>query len=482
MVFSTHLFLFAFLPLCLLVYYGLPWRWRSLYLVLLSFMFYGWANPPWALLMVFSTVLDYTCGVVIARRAGKMGGREYQLLERGTPRDRVQKLAVAASVTGNLVLLGFFKYFDFTAENINRVAQLFGGSSAIPMLELALPIGISFYTFQTMSYTIDVYRGDGHALRNPLDFACYVTMFPQLVAGPVVRYHDISRQIVERSHTWEKFARGASLFTLGLGKKILIANPMGDLADAAFGAQSLHALDAWFGLIAYAFQIYFDFSGYSDMAVGLGLMFGFVFIKNFNSPYHADSITDFWRRWHISLSSWLRDYLYIPLGGNRGSEARTYANLAIVMLLGGLWHGASWTFIVWGAIHGGMLAFERFQGRDSFYRHLPRMIRVTVTFAVICLAWVFFRADSLGDAVRFVGYCFGFGATEVSSVVVPLMYTPYHMVMFALATFLVWGCPQAWDFSRTLSPLRAASVICLLLLSIVAMWTQTVNPFLYFQF
>ena len=236
------------------------------------------------------------------------------------------------------------------------------------VLAIALPIGISFYTFHALSYTIDVYRGTAPPVRSFIDFACYIALFPQLVAGPIIRYNTVADQLVSRSHTWEKFASGVTLFILGFAKKILLANPMGRVADAAFDAQSLSAPDAWFGALAYAFQIYFDFSGYSDMAIGLGRMIGFEFLKNFDSPYQAESITDFWRRWHISLSTFLRDYLYIPLGGNRKGPRRTYVNLIVVMLLGGLWHGANWTFVAWGAYHGILLAFERFRGKRSALR------------------------------------------------------------------------------------------------------------------
>ena len=238
---------------------------------------------------------------------------------------------------------------------------------------MTLPLGISFYTFQSMSYTIDVYRGRSAALRDPIDFACYVSMFPQLVAGPIVRFNEIADQLLERTHSWEKVARGTSFFALGMAKKILLANPCGKIADLCFDAGSLHPLDAWYGVTAYAFQIYFDFSGYSDMAIGLGLMLGFVFPRNFDSPYTSRSITEFWRRWHMSLSRWLRDYLYIPLGGNRKGNARTYVNLAVVMLLGGLWHGASWNFLIWGGYHGALLAGERALGRERATARLPRV-------------------------------------------------------------------------------------------------------------
>lgn len=483
MVFSTHLFLFAFLPLCLLLYYVTPRPFRSLVLTLLSFVFYGWANPAWALLMLLSIVLDYSCGLLIARGSPRIDHRELAELPKGTRRRLSQKLALAASIVGNLTILGFFKYFDFTAQNLNRVAELFGGEAAVPLLQVALPVGISFYTFQTMSYTIDVFRGDGRALRNPIEYACYVSMFPQLVAGPVVRYHDIGRQIGSRTHTWEKFARGSALFCLGLAKKILLANPMGDVADAAFSGGALSTLDAWFGAFAYAFQIYFDFSAYSDMAVGIGLMFGFVFIKNFDSPYHAASITEFWRRWHISLSTWLRDYLYIPLGGNRAGTSRTYANLIIVMLLGGFWHGASWTFIIWGGIHGGMLAIERAAPARNFFTRIARPVRIAATFVTVTIGWIFFRSESLADSLHYIGICFGArndGAAAVYAA--SLMYTPYHLLVFGLCGLVTWGLPQAWNFTQRLTPARVAAALLLFALSILFMWTQSVNPFLYFRF
>jgi D-alanyl-lipoteichoic acid acyltransferase DltB (MBOAT superfamily) len=299
-----------------------------------------------------------------------------------------------------------------------------------PHLDLFLPIGISFYTFESISYNLDIYFGrarpaivwveelSGHRpkslwarLRQELKalnaFACYITQFPHLVAGPIIRYQDLERQIHLRSHTVEKFARGVFFFALGLSKKVLIANPMGDVADAAFETHLLSAFDAWYGLLAYAFQIYFDFSGYSDMAIGLGLMVGFEFNKNFDSPYKSQSITEFWRRWHISLSTWLRDYLYVQLGGNRRGALRTYGNLMAVMLLGGLWHGASWNFLVWGGIHGAWLSVERIQGKASLYARSPAFVRVAVTFFIVNLAWVFFRAPDLAASLHYLQALFG---------------------------------------------------------------------------
>jgi alginate O-acetyltransferase complex protein AlgI len=334
-----------------------------------------------------------------------------------------------------------------------------------------------------MSYAIDVYRGDARPMRRFTDYLCFEAFFPDLVAGPIIRYAALEEQMRVRSHTADKFARGVAFFAFGMAKKILIANPMGHVADTAFAAGALHAPDAWFGLVGYAFQIYFDFSGYSDMACGLALMLGFVLIQNFDSPYQADSITDFWRRWHISLSTWLRDYLYIPLGGNRRGERRTYANLMAVMLLGGLWHGASWNFVLWGAIHGGMLAFERAQGRDSPYRRLPRSLRVGLTFFVVCLAWVFFRAKTLGQALSTFRSLFGLSAAGAASdAPAGVMYTRFHVTMFVVAALLVWAAPNTWTFTTRLSAPRAVAAFGLLALSILMMWTQSANPFLYFQF
>lgn len=485
MVFSSHLFIFYFLPLVLLLNYVLPFRYLTLMLVSLSYVFYGWANPRWLILMFTSSFIDYFCGLALVKFSGlPMGGPDLPFLPKDQPRNRAQKIALIVSMCSNLGILGVFKYFDFAASSVNALVAAFSGSpQTIALLHVALPIGISFYTFQSMSYAIDVYRGDARPLKRPVDFACFVALFPHQLAGPIIRYQTIAEQFRHRTLTVEKFARGASFFCLGLSKKVLLANPMAHIADSTFAAGHLHWFDAWYGIVAYAFQIYFDFSAYSDMAVGMALMLGFAFTKNFDSPYRAASVTDFWRRWHISLSTWLRDYLYVPLGGNRRGLARTYINLMLVMLLGGLWHGASWNFVIWGAIHGGMLAFERARGKRSAYDRLPAALRVGVTFAIVCLAWVFFRADTLPRAVQFIGSLFGrvsvpFGAETLAGSI----YTPYHVAMFALCGLIVWTAPQAWTFTQRLTPARAAYCLALFAVSIVFLWTQTVNPFLYFQF
>lgn len=483
MVFSSHLFIFYFLPVVLLAYYVSPRRAKHLLLTLLSYVFYGWANPYFVVLMLTSTVIDYVCGLVMSRQFGRKWSAPIELLSRDEPRSRAQKIALVVSIVTNLSLLGFFKYFNFGVENYNRLTSALGVGGWDTFWRITLPLGISFYTFQSMSYSIDVYRGEARAIRNFTDFSCYVAMFPQLVAGPIVRFHEVAEQLQARKHTAEKFARGVTFFALGLAKKVLLANPCGKVADTVFDAGSATVLDSWYGASAYAFQIYFDFSAYSDMAIGLGLFLGFVFPKNFDSPYLSQSISEFWRRWHLSLSNWLRDYLYIPLGGNRKGNARTYANLTMVMLLGGLWHGAAWNFVVWGAIHGGMLAFERLQGKDSFYRRLPRPLKIGVTFAIVTLAWVFFRARDIGSAGAFLANMFGMGPTQDGTgLVAGLIYQPYYMLSFVAAAGVTWFAPQTWDFTRQLTPARAAWCVFMLVVSLVVLTTQAFNPFIYFIF
>ena len=486
MVFTTHVFLFYFLPLVLLAYYAVPFRARTALIAVSSYVFYGWANPIWAVIMFFGCSVDYLCGLALLRLSGLPTGADGlpPVLGPAVRRTRAMRVALTVSIVTNLGLLAAFKYTGFLAENVNALGRGLGlGERLLPVLHLVLPVGISFYTFKAMSYVIDVYRGDARPMRRFTDYMCFEAFFPDLVAGPIIRYAAMEEQMRLRQHTVEKFARGVAFFAFGMAKKILIANPMGHVADTAFAAGALHAHDAWFGLCGYAFQIYFDFSGYSDMAVGLALMMGFVLIQNFDSPYQADSITDFWRRWHISLSTWLRDYLYIPLGGNRKGPRRTYLNLMVVMLLGGLWHGASWNFVLWGAIHGGMLAFERTQGRASVYRRLPHGARVATTFLVVCLSWVFFRAKTLGQAMTYLASLFGLSHAGVAAdAIAGPLYTPYHASMLALAALVVWGMPNTWTFTARLTVGRAVGSVALLAASILVMWTQTTNPFLYFQF
>jgi len=389
------------------------------------------------------------------------------------------------SVVANLSLLGFFKYFGFGIASWNAAMRAAGldGAAIETTLAIALPLGISFYTFQSMSYSIDVFRGRARAMTRFIDFACYVAMFPQLVAGPIIRFSEIADQLVERSLTWEKAARGIAFFAVGLAKKVLLANPCGKIADTVFDAAASTTLDAWYGLTAYAFQIYFDFSGYSDMAIGLGLVLGFVFPKNFDSPYRSRSITEFWRRWHLSLSTWLRDYLYIPLGGNRRGAARTYVNLTAVMLLGGLWHGAAWTFVAWGAAHGALLAAERAVGPDRLWRFVPRPLRGVWTFLLVLLTWVPFRADGFAAASEYFRRLFGAGTVSASaSLLGGVIAAPYLVASFVLAAVIAARAPQSWDWTRQIGAGKAVAVGGLLAASIAVLATQRFNPFLYFIF
>ncbi len=485
MVFSSHLFLFYFLPLSLLLYYLMPRRFKNLLLTLVSYVFYGWANPLFMVLMMVSTLIDYIAGLVQAGQWGTRLKEPVPLLPRNQPRTRTQKWALTASIISNLSLLGFFKYFNLTADSYDYLLAWMGMEmyQLDMVLRITLPLGISFYTFQSMSYSIDVYRGDARAIRNFTDFSCYVAMFPQLVAGPIIRFADVAEQMLNRTHTVEKFARGVAFFIMGLAKKVLLANPCGKVADTVFNADTAATLDSWYGVVAYAFQIYFDFSAYSDMAIGLGLMMGFVFAKNFDSPYHSESISEFWRRWHISLSSWLRDYLYIPLGGNRKGEVRTYINLLLVMLLGGLWHGAAWNFMIWGAIQGGLMAYERALGKDALYARLPRVLRVLVTFVIVLFSWVFFRADNVVRAWAYCKAMVGLGAiTESTWLIQGIVYQPYYLFTMVLCAVITWGCPQTWDWTRTLTWKKIAIMVVLFLVSIAVLTTQAYNPFIYFIF
>jgi alginate O-acetyltransferase complex protein AlgI len=484
MVFSSYLFLFYLLPLALAAYYVAPIRRRNLILSLFSYLFYGWANPIFLFLLIGTTLLDYTAGLLIARSEGVLVGDEY-VMEPNKPRSRFAKAVLTTSVVSSLSLLGFFKYYNFGVENYDALIEWIG----MPQLQLdsalrvTLPLGISFYTFESMSYVIDVYRGRARAIRNIVDFSAFVSMFPQLVAGPIIRFSEIADQIRSRTHTITKFTRGVAFFSLGMTKKVLLANPCGKIADLAFDAGSLSVLDAWYGVTAYAFQIYFDFSGYSDMAIGLGLMMGFVFAKNFDAPYKSQSITEFWHRWHISLSTCLRDYLYVPLGGNRKGPVRTYVNLFVVMLIGGLWHGASWNFLVWGGLHGALLAFERMRGKAASYGALPVPLRVGLTFVLVLIGWVFFRAPDLHAAMRYLGYMAGQSSIDPGAMLLQgVVYQPYYLGTFVLAGIITWGCPQTWDWTRTLTVPKAAIIAGLFILAAVALTTQSYNPFIYFIF
>lgn len=479
MAFSSHIFLFYFLPVLLALYHALPARWlaaRNVLLLVAGYVFYAWIDPRLTLLLFSLTVVNYVLSRLIA----------------SSPTRRIQLLTTAGAIALDLVVLGIFKYTAFLGDSLNSLLRL-AGRDALPLLRIVLPVGISFYTFKVISYIADVYRGRSPAARSLLDFACYVSFFPQLLSGPIQRYGTIDAkgetvptfadQLAAREHTRDRFSRGVALFMLGSAKKILLADGVAQVADAVFVAESPGTLDAWFGALAYSFQLYFDFSAYSEMAIGLGLMFGFECARNFDAPYRAEGFGDFWRRWHISLSGWLRDYLYIPLGGNRAGTGRTYINLMIVFLLCGLWHGAGWTFLVWGAWHGIWLVVERFLGRRPFYAFLPSSVRVLVTFLLITVGWVIFRAVDLAEAGRMLAIMFAPQSAQGGSTLLSaVLYTRGHLILMALCALLVFQPVQGYDWARRLRWAKIPVLVVLFALALMTMFAQSFRSFLYFQF
>ncbi|MBW7470396.1 MBOAT family O-acyltransferase [Marinobacter sp. F4218] len=472
MVFSSNIFLFLFLPAFLGLYYLTPFRYRSLVILIGSYAFYAWWRVDFLLLFVGVTLWNYVIGNQIYRSG------------LGT---KAAKRWVALGITGDLATLGYFKYANFGVDSLNQL--LVGlGSQPLELANIILPIGISFYIFQAISYVIDVYRGDTEPTRRFIDFAAFIALFPQLIAGPVLRYKDLAGQFAHRTHTLDKFAEGASRFMLGFVKKVFIADSIAPLADNAFALENPTTADAWLGALAYTAQLYFDFSGYSDMAIGLGLMMGFRFTENFNQPYVSQSITEFWRRWHISLSSWLRDYLYIPLGGNRHGTLMNYRNLLLTMLLGGLWHGANWTFLLWGAWHGGLLAIERMLGVSSAPTGF-RISRWAMTFLFVILGWVTFRATTVSDAFAFYGAMFAFDGVGFSYDYlqgISRLNLAILVLAFAIVAFMgvrdrrQVGTPRA-------RPIQWQGVSMLLLLpifslAVLKLSAGSFSPFLYFQF
>jgi len=464
MVFGSGIFLYGFLPLVLLLYYLGPRAWRTVVVAVCSYVFYGWWRPDFVILMWVSTVVDFCCG---------------RWIERDRARDRGTRRWVVLSLLVNLGLLGYFKYANFGIDTLNALLAQ-AGLDGVTWTRVVLPVGISFYTFQTISYTVDVYRGVAPPVRSFGDFMCYVAMFPQLVAGPIVRYNTIAEQLHERSHTAGKLYRGVLSFQAGLVKKLLVADILGTLADQAFASHGLSTRDAWIGAFAYNLQIYFDFSGYSDMAIGLGLMIGFELPINFDQPYRSRSITEFWRRWHVSLSSFLRDYLYLPLGGNRKGPVRTYVNLATVMLLGGIWHGAGWTFVLWGAYQGFWLIVERLAGKRSLFGPLPGPLVVAGTMVLVLVGWCLFRAPTVDSALSVIGAMFG-GGVEASAGL-GLDVRPLHWFVGAVAVLVVYAFPTTQALLRRPPTWWALALQPLFLLSLAQLHHASYVPFLYFQF
>ena len=471
MVFSSLTFLFIFLPAVLLVYFLAPRGLRNGILFFFSLIFYAWGEPVYICLMFFSTLVDYVHGMLVVKY-------------RGTPTKA--KAALLSSVIINLLLLCIFKYSDFIVANINA---LFGTSYPLP--GLPLPIGISFYTFQTMSYTIDVYRGDAKLQKNIISFGAYVVLFPQLIAGPIVRYSTVAEQLEERREHPDQFADGIRRFVSGLGKKVLLANTIGLLWDqfSRMDAETISVLGAWLGILAFSFQIYFDFSGYSDMAIGLGKLFGFDFLENFDYPYISKSVTEFWRRWHISLGTWFREYVYIPLGGNRRGAARQLRNIAVVWLLTGIWHGASWNFAAWGAYYCVLLIVEKlFLLR--YLQKAPPLLSHGYTLLCVLLGWVIFAFDSIAQGRRYLAYLFGgYGIPFANNTALFALCSNAVLLVFLVLASTPIPRKFGWVLMKKLSDKagwRTAvgnlALTVLLLLSVAYLVDSTYNPFLYFRF
>ena len=482
MVFSSLLFLFRFLPIVLVLYFIVPHRFRNAVLFLASLIFYAWGEPIYVGLMIFSTIVDYTHGLLVERfkEAGEI---------------KKAKWVVASSAIVNLSLLGFFKYTDFILNNINAI---FG--TEIAPLELALPIGISFYTFQTMSYTIDVYRGQAKAQKNIISFGAYVALFPQLIAGPIVQFKTIAEQLQERKESVDEFSYGLLRFMSGLGKKVLLANNIGLLWDmiSVRQAEEIPVLMAWLGITAFAFQIYFDFSGYSDMAIGLGHIFGFRFLENFNYPYQSRSITEFWRRWHISLGSWFRDYVYIPLGGNRKGLKRQIFNLAVVWTLTGIWHGASWNFLFWGIYFGVLIILEKWV-LLRYLERMPKWVSHIYTLFLVWIGWTIFAFDNSTTGFAYIRSMFGLNGNGFTNTETMYLLCNYAILLLILVlastelpkrlTLRLLG--ENLETIRTTYVRKTSALAtittCLFIagifiLAVAYLVDASYNPFLYFRF
>lgn len=465
MVFSSLLFLFMYLPIVLMIYYAVPLKFRNLFLFFANLVFYGWGEPIYVTLMLFSTVVDYTCGYFIDK---------YR-----TKNKKIAKTFLITSICINLGLLGFFKYAGFITDTLNAIPFF-----SLPSIEVPLPIGISFYTFQTMSYSIDVYRNDAPVQKNIITFGTYVALFPQLIAGPIVRYKDIAYQLDHRKETLSNFTKGVRLFCIGLAKKVLIANQMGLMWDQIRESGEVNGwLGSLIGIIGYTFQIYFDFSGYSDMACGLGNMFGFEFLKNFDYPYVSKSITEFWRRWHISLGTWFREYVYIPLGGNRKGVFRQIINLLIVWFLTGFWHGASYNFILWGLFYGVILIIEKFILK-KWLDKAPSFVQHLYALPLIVFGWVIFYFTDFAELGDFIVQLFSFSGIVIgqSALSTTISFLPL-IVIAAIASTPLMAKLHGKIRSRKVK-IIVDTVFCVFVLFVctASLVNQSYNPFLYFRF
>lgn len=464
MVFSSLVFLFAYLPITLLAYYLVPRQGRNIFLFIVNLIFYGWGEPKLVLLMVFNIFFNYIGGWLVDKYRADA---------------KKKKLFLILTCVLDIGILAVFKYTGMITETLNMLPFL-----NIPELQISLPIGISFYTFQTMSYVIDVYRDDAPVSKNFINFGTYVALFPQLIAGPIVRYRDVAEQLVNRRETLEMFTRGVKLFMVGLAKKVIIANTMGTLTTNIFATTDENGVvGTWVGIIAYTFQIYFDFSGYSDMACGLGNMLGFEFLKNFNYPYIAKSITDFWRRWHISLSTWFKEYVYIPLGGNRKGVKRQILNLLIVWGLTGLWHGAAYNFVLWGLYYGLLLILEKFVLK-KFLDRLPSFVQHIYTLFIVIIGWGLFYFTDVGQLGEFMADLFNFGNGICGNQAFNLIMSNLPMLIIAAVASTPLAAMLYNRFEHTRFMWIPETLYCMSVLAVstASLVNQSYNPFLYFRF
>lgn len=464
MVFSSLVFLFAYLPITLLAYYLVPRQGRNIFLFIVNLIFYGWGEPKLVLLMVFNIFFNYIGGWLVDKYRADA---------------KKKKLFLILTCVLDIGILAVFKYTGMITETLNMLPFL-----NIPELQISLPIGISFYTFQTMSYVIDVYRDDAPVSKNFINFGTYVALFPQLIAGPIVRYRDVAEQLVNRRETLEMFTRGVKLFMVGLAKKVIIANTMGTLTTNIFATTDENGVvGTWVGMIAYTFQIYFDFSGYSDMACGLGNMLGFEFLKNFNYPYIAKSITDFWRRWHISLSTWFKEYVYIPLGGNRKGVKRQILNLLIVWGLTGLWHGAAYNFVLWGLYYGLLLILEKFVLK-KFLDRLPSFVQHIYTLFIVIIGWGLFYFTDVGQLGEFMADLFNFGNGICGNQAFNLIMSNLPILIIAAVASTPLAAMLYNRFEHTRFMWIPETLYCMgvLAVSTASLVNQSYNPFLYFRF
>ena len=463
MLFSSLIFLSIFLPVVTGLYFMVKKELRNYVLLVASLIFYAWGEPRYLAIMLLVIIINYVFAILVENEKHK-------------------KIYLAMAVIGNLSFLVYFKYFNFIIENLNKVIN-----SRISFIDVIMPIGISFYTFQALSYVIDVYRGEVKAQKSIYNVALYVTFFPQLIAGPIVKYHDIEKEIIKRTVNFQNIYLGLKRFSFGLGKKIIFANTFGAVVDQIFGT-NLDVLDykiMWLGAICYSLQLYFDFSGYSDMAIGLGQIFGFHFLENFNYPYISKSITEFWRRWHISLGSWFKEYLYIPLGGNRKGQKRTYVNLFIVFLATGIWHGASWTFVIWGLWHGIFIIIERYFSIEKYNKMYQKLLRYIYTVLVFIIGWVIFRADTLSNGIKYLRIMFGLKKNLITGYEIGYF---LNMKVLILLVIGILASVSAFKFifieRNTVKYKIAINVFSLIIIiiSMILISSSTYNPFIYFRF